>query len=64
MGQLWLYNPSGFYTACADPYSLGLAVLNGADPLQVRIPSGFRLIMGMTDIIAYNRLFTAYFTDF
>jgi hypothetical protein len=41
-----------------------MTVVDTAYPLKVRIPSGFGLVMGMTYIVADNRLFTANFTDF
>ena len=62
--MLWFYDTPGFDAVCADPHPFYLAVLNSADPLKVGIPSGFRLVMGMTYIIAYDGFFPANFTHF
>ena len=57
-------DPARFNTVCTNPYSFYLTILNTSHPLEVGVPSFFCFIVGMTDIVAYYRLFAANFTNF
>jgi len=55
---------SGLDAIGADPDALGLAVLQTPDPLQIRIPALFGLVVGMADVVAHYRFFAANLTNF
>lgn len=53
-----LHNPTRLDTACTDPNSYCLAILNTPYPLEVGVPAFLGLIVGMADIIANDWLFS------
>jgi hypothetical protein len=60
---LWFYNKAGFDTAGTHLHPHRLTVLDGSNFLEVGIPSLLGLIMGVTDIVSHERLFTAELTN-
>lgn len=57
-----LLDAIGANTLGADPDSLGLAIYQRANPLQVRVPATIRLVVGMTDVMAERRSLATDFT--
>ena len=53
-----LHNPTRLDTACTDPNSYCLAILNTSYPLEVGVPTFLGLIVGMADIIANDWFFS------
>jgi hypothetical protein len=68
--NLWTL-PSGsfndsslFNTACANAHFLFFPVYLGVDAPEIRQPAAPCLVMGVTDIVAGDRFFSAYFANF
>jgi hypothetical protein len=55
---------AGLDAAGAHDHLLGSSVHSGAHALQVRLETSFGNIMGMADVAAYHRFFSADFTYF
>jgi len=46
-----------------NPFDGSRFIINTSQLLKIRTPDGFALIVGVTDIIAYLRLFSTYVTN-
>jgi hypothetical protein len=58
------HDPPGFDAVGAYAHPLDIPVHQSANFLQIWIPAGFGLVVGMADIKADHWLFAAYFTYF
>jgi len=60
---LGFYNKAGFDTAGTHLHPHRLTILDGSNFLEVRVPSLLGFVMGVTDIVSYERLFAAELTN-
>jgi hypothetical protein len=60
---LRFYDKAGFDTAGANLHSHGLTILDGSHFLEVGVPSFLGFVMGVTDIVSYERSFAAELTN-